>query len=69
MITDFISVISEWITGMFGWISTGVGSVVELFYTTGENAGFTFIGYLALFGLAIGLVSFVIAFVRGFVQK
>ncbi len=69
MITEFLQIVGDWITGMFGWIGDGVGAVVELFYTSGENGGFTFIGMLALFGLAVGLVYFIIGFVRQFISK
>lgn len=69
MVADFLATVGDWITGMIGWITSGVNGVTALFYTTGPEGGFTFIGYLALFGVAVGIVGLVLALVRGFLQK
>lgn len=69
MVADFLEVVGSWITGMIAWITDGVTAIVPIFYTTGVDGGFTFIGMLALFGIAVGIVTLVIAFVRGFLQK
>lgn len=63
---NFLQIVGAWITGMLGWITNGISAVIPIFYTAGPEGGFTFIGMLALFGIAVGIVSLVIAFVRGF---
>lgn len=68
---DILQVVGQWITGMIGWVSDAVNGIVGLFYTESETGAgkLTFIGVLAVFGIAVGLVGLGIAFVRGFVQK
>lgn len=62
------SAIGSWITAMFGWIADAIEGIVPIFYTTGAEGGLTFIGVMALFGLALGILFFVINFVRGFLR-
>lgn len=70
MVQDFISVVSEWISGMISWLSSIFTGITGLFYdSTAEGGGFTFLGILMLFGLAVGLIYFGINFVRRLIQK
>lgn len=72
MVQDFIELVGEWLEGMLGWLGDIFTGVTALFYTpaVGENpGGFTFLGILMLFGIAVGLIYFGINFVRGLIQK
>lgn len=70
MVQDFISVVGEWITGMISWLTSIFTGITGLFYETGpEGGGFTFLGMLMLFGLAVGLIYFGINFVRKLIEK
>lgn len=67
IVEEFIAIVGSWITGAIGWLGDAFTGITALFYVSGS--GFTFLGVLMLFGLAIGLVKFGIAFVRGLIQK
>lgn len=68
MVTEIIGAIGQWVSGFITTIVNAVGSVVPLFYDA-ETSKLTFIGVLALMGLAIGIVTLAISFVRGLVQR
>lgn len=68
MISDIIGAIGEWLTGMWTFITQTIQGAVEIFYG-GEPATLTPIGYLALMGLAIGLVTLGIGFVTRFFKR
>ena len=57
--------------GVINFLTTAINAVVSLFYTPGADGAFgsfTFVGTLALCGLAIGFVWTVIRFVRGLLR-
>jgi len=54
VITDLLSIVGAWITGVFGWITDAFEGVLEIFY----DDGFTVLGTLLLLGLAMSLVFF-----------
>lgn len=66
IVSEVISVVGEWITGVFGWLVSAVEGVVTIFYDT---EGLTIIGVLLLFGLAMSLVFFAFRFIRSLISK
>lgn len=68
MVTEIISAITGWVTGMVGAVVNAVNGIVPLFYDTTANH-LTFVGTLALMGLGIGIVGLGIAFVRRLIAK
>lgn len=70
MVQDFIEVVGQWITGMLSWLTSIFTGITKLFYdSSAEGGGFTFLGMLMLFGLAVGLIYFGINFIRRLIQK
>ena len=70
MITSIFETISTTIEEFFGVLSTGINSVVELFYTVGDAGGeFTFLGTMLMIGLGIGLVWTLIKWISGLVRN
>lgn len=67
IVTSIITALTSWVSGFVTLITESLSSVVAIFYDS--TTGLTVIGSLALLGLAIGLVGFVIAFVRGLINK
>ena len=67
IVTEVISAVGEWITGVFGWLVTAVEGVVSIFYDA--ESGLTIVGVLLLFGLAMSLVFFAFNFIRGLIRK
>lgn len=69
VISELLQIVGQWITGVFGWITSAFTGVLEIFYTTGENGGFTVLGTLLLLGLAMSLVFFALKYIRGLIAK
>jgi diacylglycerol kinase len=72
VISDVVDVVSEWAVAFWGLIIESINSAIALVYDpTGLTLAerITFIGYLALFGLAIGIVKLGMAFVMKFFKK
>lgn len=67
MIAEIIQAITDWLTGFIEVLVGGLEAFVEVFYTA--DGGLTALGTMALLGLAVGLVSLIIAFVRGLFQR
>lgn len=67
MITEIIQTITDWLTGFINILVDGLEAFVDVFWTAG--GGLTPLGTMALLGLAVGLVSLIIAFVRGLFQR
>lgn len=68
MVTEIISAITAWVTGMVGAVVDAVNGIVPLFYDNTASK-LTFVGTLALMGLGIGIVTLGIAFVRRLIAK
>jgi hypothetical protein len=66
MIAEIIEAITDWLTGFIEVLVGGLEAFVEVFY---NESGLTALGTMALLGLAVGLVSLIIAFVRGLFQR
>lgn len=67
IVSEVISAVSEWITGVFGWLVAAVQGVVSIFYDPTD--GLTIVGVLLLFGLAMSLVFFAFKFIKGLIRK
>jgi hypothetical protein len=66
MIAEIIQAITDWLTGFINILVGGLEAFVEVFYNA---EGLTALGTMALLGLAVGIVSLIIAFVRGLFQR
>lgn len=67
MVGEIIEVITDWLNGFIGMLVDGLEAFVEIFYTADD--GLSALGTMALLGLAVGIVSLIIAFVRGLFQR
>ncbi|MEM0173686.1 MAG: hypothetical protein QXI16_04175 [Sulfolobaceae archaeon] len=67
IITDIISAVGEWITGVFGWLGSAITGVVSVFYDS--TTGLTLVGRLLLFQLATVLVFFAFKFIMSLISK
>ena len=65
-ITEFLEGVQAWVTGFWDIVISTLESAVGIFYNTD---GFTLIGYLTMFGLAVGLVTLGMGYVRSLVKK
>lgn len=68
MISDIISDVGAWLSGMWTFVTDTIDGAVAIFYG-GDPAGLTPIGTLALMGLAIGLVTLGLGFVTRFFKR
>ena len=58
-------------TAIMTWITTALGSVQTIFYTAGTNGAdgsLTFLGTLAVIGVAIGVCFLIIGVVQNFLR-
>lgn len=70
MVADFISIVTEWITGVVTFITTSFAGVIPIFYdATPDGEGFTFYGILMLFALAVGFVSLALGWLTRLLKK
>lgn len=53
---------------VFTWIKGAITAVIEVFYTTGENGGLTFLGVLALIALAISIFFLLVGLIQNFLH-
>lgn len=67
--TQLFEQITQGITGFIGSLGQAFNSVVSLFWTTGENAGPTFLGMLILLGIGAGLIYLAFRIIRGTIQR
>lgn len=66
IVSEIISAVGDWITGIFGWLVSAVNGIVEIFY---DGESLTIVGVLLLFGLAMSLVFFAFNFIRSLIRK
>ena len=60
-----ISAITDVWTSVMTWITTSLGSVQTLFY---DDSSLTFLGVLAVIGVAIGIVFLLIGVIQNFLK-
>ena len=68
MTATVISAITSVFTAVFTWIKTAITSVIEVFYTSGESGGLTFLGVLALIALAISIFFLLMGLIQNFLH-
>lgn len=69
MISDIFETIGEAVTGFATALASSVSSVTSMFYTTGENAGLTFLGTLVLIVVGVGLVYWAFRLIKGLLRR
>ena len=69
MIADIFQTIGDAISAFASSLSSAVQSVTGMFYTTGENAGLTFLGTLLLIAVGVGVVYWVFGLIRGLIAR
>ena len=68
VITELLSIVGAWITGVFGWITDAFEGVLEIFYDTTSDK-FTVLGVLLLLGIAMSLVFFALRYIRSLIAR
>lgn len=66
-----VGAITQVWTEIMTWITTALGSIQDVFYTagTGGEAGeLTFLGVLAVIGVAIGIAFLIIGVIQNFLR-
>lgn len=66
IVAEIISVITAFLTGLFGGIASGMLELTEIFYNPTD--GLTLFGVLGLLGLALTMVFLVIKWVRSLIN-
>lgn len=64
--TTVLAAILEVFTSVGTWISTAVNNLVPMFYAT--DTGLTFLGVLAVAGLAFSVVFLIIGLIQNFLH-
>lgn len=64
IVSDFLDILTELITGLLGIVTSTFSGVVEIFYVPGVEGGFTIYGVLLLFGLGLSFVMMALRFIR-----
>lgn len=64
VLTDILAIFSA----VGEWIADAVNALVPMFYTAGEGGGLTFLGVLAVAGLAISVVFLIIGVIQNFLH-
>lgn len=67
--SNLFEIIGQAISGFMANLGSAFQSVTALFWTTGENAGPTFLGLLTLLGIGVGLCYLAFRLIRGAVQR
>ena len=65
-LTDFLAIVGAWVTGIWVFVAESIDGAIQIFF---DGTNITTLGILALFGLAMGLVMFGLAFVKGLIKK
>lgn len=66
---NFFQSLTEIVTAIGNALAGAFESVSRIFYKTGEQGGITFIGYLALAGIAISLLGLGVRTILKLVNK
>lgn len=69
MINDIFTAVGEAVTGFSGALASSITSVTSMFYTSGENGGFTVLGTLLLIAVGVGLVYFAFRLIKGLIRR
>lgn len=68
-ISELFAQVTSAVTGFIGSLGQAFTSVTSLFWTTGENAGPTFLGVLILIGVGVGLVYGAYRIIKGLMHR
>jgi hypothetical protein len=68
MMTNVLADVLDIFSGVGEWIAEAVQTLIPMFYTAGENGGLTFLGVLAVAGLAISVVFLIIGVIQNFLH-
>lgn len=68
-ISDIFSYVTQAITSFVGSLGQAFTSVTALFWTTGDNAGPTFLGVLILIGVGVGVVYGAYRIIKGLMHR
>lgn len=67
--SNFLTQMLAVFTSIGGWFSETLPTFTNLFYVaSGENAGFTMLGYLAIAGLGISIVFLLVNVISRFLK-
>lgn len=55
-------------TAIGAWIGDAVNDLMPMFYTTGESGGLTFLGVLAVAGLAFSVIFLIVGLIQNFLH-
>lgn len=69
IITSMFEVITNVITNFTSSLSSAITSITSIFYTSGENGGFTLVGTLLLVAVGVGLVYWAFRLIKGLVKS
>lgn len=69
LVSDIFEVIADAITNFATALGSAITSVTSMFYTTGENAGLTFLGTLILIVVGVGLVYWAFRLIKGLLHR
>lgn len=69
MIAEMFTVVQQAITGFTSALGSSINGITALFYTEGENGGFTVLGILLLVAVGVGLVYWAFRLIRGLVRQ
>lgn len=68
-ISDLFAQVTSAITAFVSSLGQAFTAVTQLFWTTGENAGPTFLGLLVLIGVGVGLVYGAYRIIKGLMHR
>lgn len=68
-VSDLFGYITQGVTSFVQSLGQAFTSVTALFWTTGENAGPTFVGMLMLVSIGAGLIYLAFNLIRGLVRR
>lgn len=69
MVSDIFETIGDAVNGFATALASSVTSITSMFYTTGENAGLTFLGTLILVAVGVGLVYWAFRLIKGLLHR
>lgn len=69
VITAIFGAVGQAITSFSTALASGVNSITSIFYTTGENAGLTFLGVLLCIAMGVGLVYWAFRLIKNLVRQ
>lgn len=55
-------------TAIGTWIGEAVNDLMPMFYTAGESGGLTFLGVLAVAGLAFSVIFLIVGLIQNFLH-